>query len=164
MWLVFLHLCPCPSLSLMQSFPTASHLTSFFFPSTSISTSLLHLSLTPRLCKAYKSRGDRLVPLGISQPRIGAKVAHQIWLLFVLKPRHVGIFTWRAQIPVILAQKRGRKGYTHGNSPRTIKGYNNRYFQGTKLQVIFRLWPLVGLSTTIVALYCSFVTENGPSR
>lgn len=84
-------------------------------------------------------------------PRLGARVAHQICLLFVLKPRHGGIFTWRAQIQVIMAWKQGGKGYIYGNSPRTIKGYNNRYFQGTKLQVISG--PLVGLNTTIVSIY-----------
>lgn len=81
-----------------------------------------------------------------------ARVAHQIWL-FVLKPLHGGIFTWRAQIPVILAWKGERKGYIQGNHPRTIKGCNNRYFQGTKLQVIFGLRPLVGVNTTIVSIY-----------
>ena len=39
-------------------------------------------------------------------PRLGARVAHQIRLLFVLDPRHGGIFTWRAQIPVV---EEGRK-------------------------------------------------------
>lgn len=33
----------------------------------------LHLSPTPRLCKAYKSHGDRLAPLGMSQPEALSK-------------------------------------------------------------------------------------------
>lgn len=49
--------------------------------------------------------------------------------------------------------KRGKERAIHGNHPRTIKGDNNRYFQGTKLQVIFRREALVGPNTTVVPIY-----------
>lgn len=49
--------------------------------------------------------------------------------------------------------KRGEERAIFTESPRTVKGYDNRYFQGTKLQVIFGPRPLVGLNTTIVSIY-----------
>lgn len=107
--------------------------------------------------QAYKSHSERLTPLGMSQPEARSKGSSPEMLVFVLKAHHQGIFTWRAQIPIIPTWKKGRKGYTQRNSPRTIKGYNNRYFQGTKLQVIFRLRPLEGQNTTIVSIYISAV-------
>lgn len=49
--------------------------------------------------------------------------------------------------------KRGEERAIFTERPRTVKGYDNRYFQGTKLQVIFVPRPLVGLNTTIVSIY-----------
>lgn len=90
-----MRLCLSPPLSLLQSFPLFCFLSIYLH---SLLT-LLHflsfsISLTPRLRKAYKSHGDRLAPLGMPQPEAWRKgTAHQICLLFVLKPRHAGIFT-----------------------------------------------------------------------
>lgn len=130
-----------------------------FLPTSAFLLSTPSLSLSPPhpSRKAYKSHSERLTPLGMSQPEARSKGSSPEMLVFVLKAHHQGIFTWRAQIPIIPTWKKGRKGYTQRNSPRTIKGYNNRYFQGTKLQVIFRLRPLEGQNTTIVSIYISAV-------
>lgn len=131
--------------------PTSAFLLST--PSLSLSPSLLHTHRVKLINHIVKDW-----PLWeCLNLRLGARVAHQRCLVFVLKAHHQGIFTWRAQIPIIPTWKKGRKGYTQRNSPRTIKGYNNRYFQGTKLQVIFRLRPLEGQNTTIVSIYISAV-------
>lgn len=49
--------------------------------------------------------------------------------------------------------KRGKDRAVFTGSPRTVKGCDNRYFQGTKLLVIFGWRPLVGENTTIVSIY-----------
>lgn len=49
--------------------------------------------------------------------------------------------------------KRGKERAVFTGSPRTVKGCDNRYFQGTKLLVIFGRRPLVGQNTTIVSIY-----------
>lgn len=49
--------------------------------------------------------------------------------------------------------KRGEERALFTGSPRTVKGCDNRYFQGTKLLVIFGQRPLVGENTTILSIY-----------
>lgn len=49
--------------------------------------------------------------------------------------------------------KRGEERAAFTGSPRTVKGCDNRYFQGTKLLVIFGWRPLVEQNTTIVSIY-----------
>lgn len=49
--------------------------------------------------------------------------------------------------------KRGGKKTLFTDRPRTGKGYWKRYFQGTRLQVIFGLRPLVGLNSSIVTIF-----------
>lgn len=46
----------------------------------------------------------------------------------------------------------GKKRAVFTGSPRTAKGYASKYFQGTKLQVIFGLRRPAGLNTTIVSI------------
>lgn len=142
--------------------PYLYYLPSFTFP-------LLYLSIwtcTPP-CSAYKSHGDRLAPSGTCQPKAQSKGSSQIWLLFVPKHHitrgylHEG---QRSQSSRLVKQL--RNVWIHPNSPRTIKGCDNGYFQGTKLQVIFGLRPLVRLNTTIVSIYIAalWLRREQPSR
>lgn len=114
---------------------------SHFFQST-----FLILHLLPADCAAYKSRGDRLAPLGMSQPGAGSTASSPDTPRLCSEATSQGDIYMKVTYPSL---KTGKKEALFTNSPRTGKGY----FHGSRLPVIFGLRPLVGLNPSIVSIY-----------
>lgn len=128
---------------LLHPFPT-KNLPSLYLPPT---------PSTPRVHKAYKSRGDRLAPLGMSQPEARLKDSSPNIPSLSFQPVSRGNIYMKGTDPSHPGLKRGEERAVFTGSPRTVKGCDNRYFQGTKLLVIFGRRPLVGQNTTIDSIY-----------